>query len=33
MDPIGVAIMMNGGPATVYGAGALEADDQFAASC
>jgi AhpD family alkylhydroperoxidase len=32
MDTIGVAIMMNGGPATVYGAYALEAYDQFAAS-
>ena len=31
MDTIGVAIMMNGGPATVYGAYALEAYDQFAA--
>jgi AhpD family alkylhydroperoxidase len=30
MDTIAVAIMMNGGPATVYGAYALEAYDQFA---
>lgn len=30
MDTIAVAIMMNGGPATVYGAYALEAFDQFA---
>jgi hypothetical protein len=32
MDTIAVAIMMNGGPATVYGAYALEAYDQFAAA-
>jgi AhpD family alkylhydroperoxidase len=32
METIAVAIMMNGGPATVYGAYALEAYDQFAAS-
>ena len=31
METIAVAIMMNGGPATVYGAYALEAYDQFAA--
>ncbi len=31
MEAIAVAIMMNGGPATVYGAYALEAYDQFAA--
>lgn len=31
MDTIAVSIMMNGGPATVYGAYALEAYDQFAA--
>ena len=30
METIAVAIMMNGGPATVYGAYALEAFDQFA---
>lgn len=30
MDTIAVAIMMNGGPATVFGAYALEAYDQFA---
>lgn len=30
MDTIAVAVMMNGGPATVYGAYALEAYDQFA---
>lgn len=30
LDTIGVAIMMNGGPGTVYGAYALEAYDQFA---
>ncbi len=30
METIAVAIMMNGGPATVYGAYALEAYDQFA---
>jgi AhpD family alkylhydroperoxidase len=32
METIGVAIMMNGGPGTVYGAYALEAFDQFAAA-
>ena len=32
METIAVAIMMNGGPATVYGAYALEAYDQFAAN-
>ncbi|MCW5700774.1 MAG: carboxymuconolactone decarboxylase family protein [Rhodospirillales bacterium] len=30
MDTIAVAVMMNGGPGTVYGAYALEAYDQFA---
>ncbi|TVR99623.1 MAG: carboxymuconolactone decarboxylase family protein [Rhodospirillales bacterium] len=30
LDTIAVAIMMNGGPGTVYGAYALEAYDQFA---
>lgn len=32
MDTISVAIMMNGGPGTVYGAYALEAYDQFVAT-
>ena len=32
LEMIGVAIMMGGGPSTVYGANALEAYDQFAAS-
>lgn len=31
LDTIAVAIEMGGGPATVYGANALEAFDQFAA--
>jgi AhpD family alkylhydroperoxidase len=31
MEMIGVAIMMGGGPSTVYGAYAIEAFDQFAA--
>ncbi len=31
LETIGVAVMMNGGPATVYGAYALEAFEQFAA--
>jgi len=31
LETIGVAMMMNGGPATVYGAYALEAFDQFVA--
>jgi AhpD family alkylhydroperoxidase len=30
MEMIGVAIMMGGGPSTVYGADALDAYDQFA---
>ena len=29
-ETIGVAVMMGGGPAAVYGAQALEATDQFA---
>lgn len=32
MEMIGVAIMMGGGPATVYGAHALDAFDEFAAA-
>ena len=32
LETIGVAVMMGGGPATVYGAHALEAFDQFAAA-
>jgi AhpD family alkylhydroperoxidase len=32
LETIAVAIMMNGGPATVYGAYALEAFDQFASA-
>ncbi|MCU0839222.1 MAG: carboxymuconolactone decarboxylase family protein [Rhodospirillales bacterium] len=31
LETIGVAIMMGGGPATIYGAHALQAFDQFAA--
>ena len=32
METIGVAVMMGGGPSTVYGAYALEAFDQFSAA-
>lgn len=32
LEMIGVAILMGGGPATIYGAHALEAFDQFAAA-
>jgi len=32
LETIGVAVMMGGGPAVVYGAEALEALDQFAAT-
>jgi alkylhydroperoxidase/carboxymuconolactone decarboxylase family protein YurZ len=32
LETIGVAVMMGGGPALMYGAEALEAIEQFAAS-
>jgi hypothetical protein len=31
METIGVAVLMGGGPATVYGSHAVEAIDQFTA--